>query len=388
MLPSMRSRPRIVHIIVRLGTGGAERSLQQLINGTRTDFDHHVICFGGPTTLSAQMQRDGMAIAFINYRSGPLALLRARTLLRSLQPDIVQGWMYYGCALASLLARWSGSWSGVFSSADRKRKVLWSIRHNPLNYGDEPLRLRLAMQSLRLAKPDRVIYNSASGQHSHEFLGYNAQPHEVIPNGVDTSRFRPDETVRGAVRQRYQVEHDALLIGLIGRFHPAKGVADFLQLITPLRRRATRPLLFVLVGPAMTEDNPALIKCIDRAGLTRSDVLMIGPIQDLSQFMPGLDLLVSASVTEALPNVVLEAMACGVPVVATRVGDVPDVLGDSNRLATSANVEELVNAVATLVETDPAARRATGLRDRARVIERYAIEQCMRHYNQTYRALL
>jgi glycosyltransferase involved in cell wall biosynthesis len=332
------------------------------------------------------MQRDGIAIDFINYRSGPLALLKARRLLRLLQPDIVQGWMYYGCALASLLARVAGSWLDALS-AIHKRKVIWSIRHNPLAFRDEPLRLRVAMQLLRLAKPDRIIYNSASGQHSHDFLGYNAQPHEVIPNGVDTNRFRPDETVRSSVRQRHQVMQEAQLIGLIGRFHPAKGVADFLQLIAPLRSRTTRVLRFVLVGPAMTEDNPALITSIDRAGLTRSDVLMIGPIQDLSQFMPALDLLVSASVTEALPNVVLEAMACAVPVVATRVGDVPDVLGDADRLVTPSNVDELVMAVANLVEADPEARRATGLRDRERVIERYAIEHCLRRYDQTYRAL-
>lgn len=384
----MTSSLRIAHIIVRLGTGGAERSLQQLINGTADNVDHHVICFGQPTPLSAQMQRDGIAVTFVDYRLGPIALLQAQRRLRSLQPDIVQGWMYYGCVLASLLR--SRVKEGVKEGLKEglklpRRKIIWSIRHNLDDYSSEPLRIRSALQLLRRLSADLVIYNSHAGCDSHAFLAFKTRRQQVIVNGVDTARFQPDEAVRQSLRMQYQIAPEAMLIGLVARFHPDKGVDDFLQVIAQLRTATAQPLRFVLVGPAMTEDNPALITCINRAGLNESDVLTIGPVQDLSQFMPALDLLVSASRTEALPNVVLEAMACAVPVVATRVGDVAKIIDDAARLAAPSDVDALTTAVSELVQADPAARQLSGQRNRQRVVDDYSLDLCLNAYLRAYR---
>ena len=176
---------KITHVIVELHTGGAERSLLRLVRETKQNFEHRIICFGQPTSISAQIEAHGIPIYWVDYRANPLTAMRdARRELRRVAPDIVQGWMYFGNFLASLLC--------LTSSTLRKHsKCAWNIRQSPDDMAAEKLRTRLAMHLARLPgmHPHLVIYNSHAGVLSHASLGYNRRHHIVISNGIDTSVY-------------------------------------------------------------------------------------------------------------------------------------------------------------------------------------------------------
>lgn len=142
---------QIVHIIVGLNQGGAEQSLARLVRDGGDE--HTIICFGFPTPLSEEILACGSLIHF--FPLVPSGLWQARQLLRTLQPSIVQGWMYYGNFLASL----------IFLSSC---KVAWNIRSTmSRNY---PFKIRSVIGLSRFMSPDLVLYNARAVRASHPFF--------------------------------------------------------------------------------------------------------------------------------------------------------------------------------------------------------------------------
>ena len=324
---------QVCHLILRLDTGGAEQSLYRLIRGTADRLSHAVICFGGETAISRDIAALGVAVHCLNYRrTGPLALLRARHLLRELSPGVVQGWMYWGNVLASWL-RPIGSrlcWN-VRSSIDAPEQESLTVRRS--------LRASTACQARPRQRPDTIIFNSHAGQASHARFGFDAVPGMVIPNGLDLDEFAPDQQARDRVRGEYDVG-DATWIGMVGRYHPVKGVQQFVSAAARLARQHAN-VRFVLVGTGMDANNQELAGIVTASGLPPERLDLAGEIRPINGFLPGLDLLVVASLREGSPNALLEAMACEVNCVATDVGDVRRVLDDEARIAAPGDVADL-----------------------------------------------
>ncbi len=368
----MPSRKRIAHLIVRLDTGGAEKSLYRLVRHTRSELEHEVLCLGPASPISADLESLGVAVHCFDYpRVGPLALWRAWRALRRSRPDVLQGWMYLGNLLASILSL------GLPTAA-----IVWNIRNSPENLQAERLRTRVAMQLARLPglTPDHVIYNSAAAVAAHAGLGYNKADHGVIVNGIDVDEYQADAEARRRLREEYGVG-EAIWVGMVCRYHPLKGVADFLAAGAALRRDHPG-IRLMLAGPGMTAENSSLTEDVTAAGLKTDEVDLLGPLADAVPVLSALDLLVLASYREGTPNILLEAMAAGLMTVATRVGDVPRILEDERRLVTPGNVDELkAKIVVALDAQDPCARRRA---ERARVMERYGIRACMDAYLDTY----
>ncbi len=379
--------PRIAHIIVRLRTGGAEKSLLRLIEHTHAEYRHHVICFGEVTALGERIDAvaDSVQVSYVDLHKGPLGLWQAHKLLTQERPALVQGWMYYGNALASLLVK-------ALRRDTAAVKLAWNIRQSPEDYYAEKRRTRVSMQFARLPqlKPDLVIYNSFAGRASHAHLGYNRYRHTVIPNGIDTALYRPDAAGRAAQRQRLGVGDDTCAIGLVTRYHPLKGVDRFLEAAAILAKMQVtgnlpKPLIFVLAGTGQSEANVELAAKIKAAN--PANVMLLGLIDDMPSFLPALDLAVVASLREGTPNILLEAMSCGVPVVSTRVGDAPRILsrrGDEDRLAVPGDAQELAAKIAGLLDR----LDELGDADRRWIEAHYRIDECIAKYRSTYAELL
>ncbi len=369
---AMPSRKRIAHLIVRLDTGGAEKSLFRLIRHTRRELEHEVLCLGPASPISADIESLGVTVHAFDYpRVGLLALWRAWRRLRRLRPDVLQGWMYLGNLFASILSL------GLPTAA-----IVWNIRNSPEILQAERLRTRVAMQLARLPglTPDHVIYNSAAAVSAHAGLGYNKVAHDVIVNGIDVDEYQTDDEARRQLRDDCGVG-EALWVGMVCRYHPLKGVADFLAAGAALRRDHPG-IRLMLAGPGMTAENAALGADIAAAGLQTDAVDLLGPLTDVVPVLSALDLLVLASHREGTPNILLEAMAAGLMTVATRVGDVPRILEDERRLVAPGNVDELkTKMIAALDAEDTCARQQA---ERARVMERYGVRACMDAYLDTY----
>ncbi|MEM7079844.1 MAG: glycosyltransferase [Pseudomonadota bacterium] len=371
----MNTRHKICHVIVRLDTGGAETSLLRLAQRPDARYEHHVLCFGRPSPIGSSLARAQVPVTYCDYRTGPVALFRAWRRLRRLRPDVVQGWMYLGNLLAAILVRW-----GRVGRA----RLVFSIRQSPRRLDLERRRTRLAIHLGRLPglRPDLLLYNSHAAVSDHAVLGYDRYPHKVIVNGIDTARYRPDTQARDAVRRAWSVGPAEHVVAMICRFHPLKGVDIFLAAAREVLS-ARDDVTVLPAGPGMEAQNPALDALLGEHGLD-GRVRLLGPQGEVESLLPGIDLLVLASLREGTPNILLEASACGVGCVATDVGDVRRIILQPERIVAPGDVASLVTTINANLRMDAEdARRA-----RVHICNNYHIEECLESYFLTYAELL
>ncbi len=368
----MSKRQNIVHIIVRLETGGAERSLLRLIDATQEEFKHTVVCLGFPTAIGDAISQLGVEVCYLDYKN-PLTWVRLRHVVRRYEPDLVQGWMYYGNVVCSLF----------FGKGDVP--CLWNVRH-ALGETREKWLVRLALWLGARLRRTKIIFNSETARNTHAYLGYDQPDTSVIPNGIDTSHFHPDQEVRTKVRASYGLKPESRWIGVVGRNHPHKGVDIFLSAVAPLLT-ANKSWRIALVGPGMVESDPGLTKQVADTGVSREQIVFCGSINDTAKFFPALDCVVVSSRVESFPNVAIEAMACAVPVVGTNVGDLSAIIDDPERLCPIEDVAALRSIVVEVMSQPPQQLAAIAERDRQRVQARYHMDICSQAYVSTYQTL-
>jgi len=212
-------------------------------------------------------------------------------------------------------------------------------------------------------------------------------PLAVIPQvGVDARRFRPDPAKRAAMRARLRMGNATFVIGYGGRLVREKGVH---LLVQALRALPAARLVLLGDGPA----RPALESAAREAGL-RDRVLFKGsvPAGEMADWLPALDTLVLPSLTtpgwkEQFGRILVEAMACGVPVVGSSSGEIPRVIGDAGIVVSEGDSGALSAALDSL-EASPALRATLGERGRARVLDKYTNERIARDTVCFYRSLL
>jgi glycosyltransferase involved in cell wall biosynthesis len=205
-------------------------------------------------------------------------------------------------------------------------------------------------------------------------LGADANRLSCETNGVDTQVFRPRTGRATALHSALGLPADTPLVGFVGRLSPEKGPEVFVRAALQLRSRCPAARC-VIVGEGPMD--AAMRQLIAQCGLEQH-VLMAGPRSDMPALYNELDLLVSSSHSEAMPLAVMEAMASGLPVVATRVGGLPDMVehGRTGWLVARNDFDDLAARCATLL-ADPGQRRQMGERARQRVVERMNLDDCV-----------
>ena len=195
-------------------------------------------------------------------------------------------------------------------------------------------------------------------------LGVSAGQLSCNPNGVDTDAFRPRPRPDAGLRAERRIPASASLVGFLGRLSPEKGPDVFLR-AAMLAQARLPDAHFVLVGDGPLA--PALRESIARFGLA-DRVHLAGLRHDVAGLLNELDVLVSSSHSEAMPLAVMEAMSSGLPVVATRVGGVPDMIehGESGWLVTPNDFEDIaVRLQQILGNPEELARMGAAARRRA-----------------------
>ena len=365
----MSDRPRILHIIVGLGIGGAERSLCRLVIDSRDNLEHTVVCVGDRTSITSDLEHAGITIH--HFSRSPFGMLRALRFCRGFSCDVVQGWMYYGSVLASLAG-----------SAGGKRTVSWNIRHALADSVEESGGVRFALRMLKRMRPHVLIYNSEAGRASHTALGFQADTIVHIPNGVDTHTLAPSAERRQEMRRSLGIHEDDRVVGFVGRFHPHKGVDVFLAaLLTPLRKDLR--LRLILAGKDLRKGDTEFGRLLVKLGYADAEierVHAVGPQMEMPDLYCAMDVFVLASRVEGTPNALLEAMSCGVTAVATDVGDAAAVVDDPARVCAPQDPI----ALAALVEHALEGLIIPSNRDRQRVLKAYDSERCNAAYIDLY----
>ena len=344
---------------------------------TRLDparFDVHV----------ASLQREGplygeMASCGLPLTSYPIqGFLRPGTVRQQLRfaayvkrqaIDIVHAYGFYPIVFAVPVARLAGA-----------PVVLASIRDS----GDPWTRAQRLVQTCASRLAHCVLVNASAVRASFREGGHARRAIAVIRNGVDVERFAPrppDEALRSSLG----LPSRAPLVVAVSRLNPMKGIDDLLKAAALLEGRFDEAR-FVIVGDgASRRDLEEQARLLGLAGR----VLFTGTRLDVAAILSQAAISVAPSLSEGLSNVVLESMAAGVPVVATRVGGTPELLEDgvTGLLVPPCDAPALAVAIGRLLEDEPLARRL-GEAARARAVDRFSMQHMVRQTEELYRALL
>jgi glycosyltransferase involved in cell wall biosynthesis len=376
-------RIRVAHVVPDLALGGTETALVRLLeNLDRTRFASLVITLrdGGALVERARRSADDVVSLHMGSRlPSPLVLARLRGVLRAFVPDVVQGWLYHGN-----LAAWAGA-----RLARTRPALVWNVRQSLADVAHErPLtRLVIRAGATLSTQSDAIVNNSRTSIAQHAQLGFDASRTVHVPNGFDTTLFRPSDAARAALRAELGLRPDALLAGLVARFDPVKRHDLFLAAVAGAVRSGL-DLHAVLAGSGVDRANARLRQAI---GALRLDdrVHLLGTRHEPASLLPALDVLVSASSrAEGFPNVVGEAMACGVPCLVTDTGDCAAIVADAGIVVPPGDATPLAEALVRLLRAPAAERIAMGERGRDRITSTYRLEQCVARYAELYAALV
>jgi len=371
---------KVLHIITGLSTGGAERALYNLLSGGLAARDGVVVLsLRDEGTYGRRIRELGVPVYTLGMRRGvpgPVAIARLCMLVRELRPDMIQGWMYHG-NLAATLAGWV---------TPGRPPVAWNIRHSLYSLRDEkPLTRQVILANRCLSgRTDSIVYNSCLSREQHEAFGFLADRGRMIPNGFDTDNLQPSPDLGQLVRRDLAIPEDALVIGHVARFHPMKDHASFLRAAVQVAR-AMPNTRFLLAGRNVDLVNSALF------GIVPSDFVgrfhFMGERDDVPALMQAMDIFCQSSWSEAFPNVLGEAMALGVPCVATDVGDSRDIVADTGMIVPRSDSEALARGLLAMLSKSSDERRALGSAARASVKANYALPRIVGEYQGLYEAL-
>ena len=374
---------RVLHVITGLGQGGAESVLFRLATYPEAGVEHTVISLTDEGIYGERLRAAGVAVRALGMKRGRVTLggfMELRRLIADARPDAVQTWMYHADLIGGLAARLAGV-----------RAIAWGIRKSGEHLERSSRSARLVLRACALLSgrvPKAIVCAAQKAAQRHADKGYRRDRLVVISNGYDLSRYTPDGAARARARAEWGVVGDAPVIGCVARWDPLKDHANLLRAVAALVRDGRDAgLRCVLIGRGMTADNPELGALIDRLGL-RERLVLAGPSDDVPAAMNGLDLHVLSSCAEGFPNVVAEAMACGVYCVVTDVGDAAYIVGDTGVVVPAEQAEALARGIETaLREVAARGRERAGEPARARVLEHFDLARMVQSYIAVWRRI-
>lgn len=374
---------KIVHLITGLYTGGAETMLLKLVRCHRQrGIEMEIISILPPGNLVPAFEALGVPVHCLGIGQGipdPRGLFRLLRHLARFQPDVIQTWMYHADLLGGL--------ARVFRP---RTPVVWNIRHSNLEKGlNRGMTLRVARLCAILSRilPRRIICCSEASREVHARLGYDEARMTVIPNGFDLSLFHPDPGARTALRASLGLPEGALLVGVVARLDPIKDHGNFFEAWRRLPAEIDgRPLHALLCGAGMTLEEPQVATWIQ--GLDSGRLHLLGLRRDMPAIQAALDIACSPSAGEGFPNVLGEAMACGVPCVVTDVGDSRMIVDNTGRVAPPSDPAALAGALLEVLSMPEQERQALGEAALRRVQTYYELDIVSKKYMDVYTGIV
>jgi L-malate glycosyltransferase len=380
MRPADRATERIpvLTFLSNFLIGGTERQVVNLVHSLDpARFGVHLACFRRLGPLLEEI--DTRTMAFTDYPIETLPSLRTlrqqgrlARYVRAHGVRIVHSFGFYANVFAIPAARLGGA-----------RVVVASIR----DIGDHLTWLQGLLQRWACRAADHVLVNAMAVKTLLVQQGYDGSRISVITNGIDVSRFRRPGEAKG-VRAGLGVPASAPVVAVMARLNRLKGIEYFLDAALLVAKRFD-DVRFLIVGDSVSQAYRAELEARARALGLGERVVFTGFRSDVPDLLSLVSVSVLPSLSEGLSNVVLEAMAAGVPVVATSVGGTPEIVDDgvTGLLVPPRDAEALAHAISSLL-ADPARRLAIGEAGRRRVEERFSLEAMVRATEQLYERLL
>lgn len=355
---------KICFIAGTLGQGGAERQLYYILQElVRHGARPRLLCLTQGEFWEQHIAALGVPATWVGQTGSRLARLRRIVAeLRRDTPDVVQSQHFYTNLYAAVAARVLGI------------PGIGAVRSDVIS--EVAAGGKFGMGRLSLRAPRFVAANSRTGMYNAQAFGVAADRVAFLPNVVDTSRFAG----------RLMPKPDRVRILTIGRLVPAKRFDRFLRVVADVRHRAHVPLSATIVGDGPLRSE--LESLAATLGLGPDVLTFAGAADSTVHHYQQADVFVLTSDWEGTPNVVLEAMSSGLPIVATRVGGLEDLVpeGAAGALLDSWDEEGLAEAVLALVDAE-VTRRAWGRAARTYVERHHAVAALAGHLRALYATL-
>lgn len=356
-----------MHVLYALQPGGMEFGLVKIVNGMDRARVRSSICSTVPAVGNMKtLVSPEVPVFELRRREGndPRLVWDLYRLLRRERPHIVH------------THAWGTLVEGLVAARLARVPVVIHGEHGTLQLRGYQSRIQRSMWG----RTDRVL--SVSLRLAERMAAVTGFPHEritTIQNGVDCSRFSP--ALREAARAELGLARESVVIGTAGRLVPVKDHGNLIDALVILRQRGWR-FTALIAG-----DGPlgALLESRIAAHNLTSDVRLLGQRTDIERVFAALDVFVLPSKSEGMSNTILEAMASGAPVVATRVGAADELVEDGRTglLVPRENAGALSAALMRLVE-DPALRRQMGSAGRLKAETEFSLARMVRTYETFY----
>ena len=350
-VPSRNEAPaHVVFVLAGLAMGGAEAQLVAMLEAGADRAARHRVTVLTLTTardasLVDRLVRLGVRIETVDRAASgfPAFFLRLARWFRRERPDLVH----------TVLSGSAGTWGRLTARLAGVRAII----HSERSLGWRGTRLQRRLEPLAHRVTTRVLTNARAVEERLLADGVPCAKLLLIRNGVDLERF---SAVDGAsLRRSWGIADGGVVAGFLGMLRPEKRPDLLLDALSELRE-ADRPDMVAIAGdgPLM----PEIRARIEADAWADDHVRLLGIIADTPAFLAAIDVLVLTSDTEGLPNAIIEAMAAGVPCIATRVSDVPDLVTDNGFVVDAGDVQGLADALGRMRRMDPEERRELGRR--------------------------
>jgi L-malate glycosyltransferase len=359
--------PRVLQVVLSLAPGGTERLVLELVRRLRGSIPMAVCCLDEAGAWGRELQAEGIEVTSLGRHEGfqPTLGRAVAHAARQHQATTIHAHHYSPFVYSALARFWGGPSQVIFTE------------HGRLSDAGPSRKRRLANIVLGRAASHVFTVSRELGQHLAD-EGFPKSRLEVICNGISVGPL-PLPASRAEARVKIGVRDDEVVVGTIARLDPVK---DLGTLVRATRIAAAHgPVRLVIVGDG--DERARLEREVDEAG-ARGLVQFLGHRDDARAWLAGCDVYANSSISEGISLTILEAMAAGLPVVATRVGGTPEIVDEScGRLVPSRDPDALATALTEFC-TNAALRRSLGAAARLRVERQFTIERMVNDYAVVY----
>ena len=375
---------KVLHIITGLGQGGAEEDLYKIITAFKNSGflmeDIVVVSLTIKSFYGPKLSSLGVRVVALNLNktlTAPWSIINCCKLINKFEPDIIHAWMYHANIFASIM--------NLFCT---KATVIWSVLASLYNIKNEKLSTRWVIRLSKLLSifSSKITYNSYASQKQHIEIGYYERKSLVIHNGFCCKTFIKDNNIYKKIRTQFGLEPNIKLDGIFARFHPVKNHEGFLKVASIIKDKYRNSVKFIMAGSNINGKNNILGNLIKQYGLI-DDVMLLDCVNSVD-YMPALDLLLSLSWGESFSNSIGEALLCGVPCVATDVGDAKFLIKNYGAVVKVGDDKAIAKEALRILNISSESYQELSHSARQYIINQFSMDKNFDSYKKLYKQVL